>query len=193
MQKLTKGKFDFLIFITVIILVLFGCVMVYSASYYSATIEEGDPAYYFKKQILGAVLGFVAMMFMANFNFQRIDKVKIPLAIVTIGLLLMVFTPLGITLNGARRWVNLGVTTMQPSELCKITVVVLLSSYFAKNREKISTWTEGIIPALESSHALAQAVKVAPTLPKDAALLVCLSGRGDKDVEQMEAFLESAK
>ena len=44
MQKLTKGKFDFLIFITVIILVLFGCVMVYSASYYSATIEEGDPA-----------------------------------------------------------------------------------------------------------------------------------------------------
>ena len=48
MQKLTKGKFDFLIFITVIILVLFGCVMVYSASYYSATIEEGDPAYYFK-------------------------------------------------------------------------------------------------------------------------------------------------
>lgn len=38
-----------------------------------------------------------------------------------------------------------------------------------------------------------QAVKVAPTLPKDAALLVCLSGRGDKDVEQMEAFLESAK
>ena len=70
MQKLTKGKFDFLIFITVIILVLFGCVMVYSASYYSATIEEGDPAYYFKKQILGAVLGFVAMMFMANFNFR---------------------------------------------------------------------------------------------------------------------------
>ena len=39
----------------------------------------------------------------------------------------------------------------------------------------------------------AEYVKVAPTLPKDAALLVCLSGRGDKDVEQMEAFLESAK
>ena len=164
MQKLTKGKFDFLIFITVIILVLFGCVMVYSASYYSATIEEGDPAYYFKKQILGAVLGFVAMMFMANFNFQRIDKVKIPLAIVTIGLLLMVFTPLGITLNGARRWVNLGVTTMQPSELCKITVVVLLSSYFAKNREKISTWTGGIIPAFAISSCASLSF-CSPTFP----------------------------
>ena len=170
MQKLTKGKFDFLIFITVIILVLFGCVMVYSASYYSATIEEGDPAYYFKKQILGAVLGFVAMMFMANFNFQRIDKVKIPLAIVTIGLLLMVFTPLGITLNGARRWVNLGVTTMQPSELCKITVVVLLSSYFAKNREKISTWTGGIIPAFAISAVMCIPIILQPNL----SMVLCI-------------------
>ncbi len=170
MQKLTKGKFDFLIFITVIILVLFGCVMVYSASYYSATIEEGDPAYYFKKQILGAVLGFVAMMFMANFNFQRIDKVKIPLAIVTIGLLLMVFTPLGITLNGARRWVNLGVTTMQPSELCKITVVVLLSSYFAKNREKISTWTGGIIPAFAISVVMCIPIILQPNL----SMVLCI-------------------
>lgn len=170
MQKLTKGKFDFLIFITVIILVLFGCVMVYSASYYSATIEEGDPAYYFKKQILGAVLGFVAMMFMANFNFQRIDKVKIPLAIVTIGLLLMVFTPLGITLNGARRWVNLGITTMQPSELCKITVVVLLSSYFAKNREKISTWTGGIIPAFAISAAMCIPIILQPNL----SMVLCI-------------------
>ena len=170
MQKLTKGKYDFLIFITVIILVLFGCVMVYSASYYSATIEEGDAAYYFKKQILGAVLGFAAMLFMANFNFQRIDKVKIPLAIVTIGLLLMVFTPLGITLNGARRWVNLGVTTMQPSELCKITVVVLLSSYFAKNREKISTWTGGIIPAFAISAAMCIPIILQPNL----SMVLCI-------------------
>jgi tryptophan synthase beta subunit len=43
--------------------------------------------------------------------------------------------------------------------------------------------TEGIIPALESSHALAHAIKIAPTLPKDKTILVCLSGRGDKDLE----------
>jgi tryptophan synthase beta chain len=49
---------------------------------------------------------------------------------------------------------------------------------------------EGIIPALESSHALAQAIKTAPTLPKEAILLVCLSGRGDKDVAQVAEYLE---
>ena len=73
------------------------------------------------------------------------------------------------------------------AEYVSVTDKEAVDAFFLLSR------TEGIIPALESSHALAQAVKVAPTLPKDAALLVCLSGRGDKDVEQMEAFLESAK
>ena len=47
---------------------------------------------------------------------------------------------------------------------------------------------EGIIPALESSHALAEAIKRAPSLPKDTILLVCLSGRGDKDLENILAY-----
>ncbi len=50
---------------------------------------------------------------------------------------------------------------------------------------------EGIIPALESSHALAEAIKRAPTMPKDSILLVCLSGRGDKDLENIENYKKS--
>ncbi len=49
--------------------------------------------------------------------------------------------------------------------------------------------TEGIIPALESSHALAQAMKLAAEMPREASVLVCLSGRGDKDVEQISRLL----
>ena len=52
---------------------------------------------------------------------------------------------------------------------------------------------EGIIPALESSHALAEAIKRAPKLPKDAILLVCLSGRGDKDLESIARYKENRK
>ncbi len=48
---------------------------------------------------------------------------------------------------------------------------------------------EGIIPALESSHAMAHVLKVAPTLPKDAVIIVNLSGRGDKDVAQAAEYL----
>jgi tryptophan synthase beta chain len=50
--------------------------------------------------------------------------------------------------------------------------------------------SEGIIPALESAHAVAHAIKLAPTLPKDAIVIVNLSGRGDKDVESIMAYLE---
>jgi tryptophan synthase beta chain len=50
---------------------------------------------------------------------------------------------------------------------------------------KLLSRTEGIIPALESAHAVAQAIKLAPTLPRDALLVVNLSGRGDKDVESI--------
>ncbi|KAF8912050.1 bifunctional tryptophan synthase TRP1 [Gymnopilus junonius] len=54
---------------------------------------------------------------------------------------------------------------------------------------RILTQREGIIPALESSHAVWQAMKIAPTLPKDQDLIICLSGRGDKDVEQIHQLL----
>ena len=50
--------------------------------------------------------------------------------------------------------------------------------------------SEGIIPALESSHAVAHAMKLAPTLPKDQVMIVCLSGRGDKDVESASHHLK---
>ena len=53
--------------------------------------------------------------------------------------------------------------------------------------------TEGIIPALESAHALAQAMRLAPTLPADAVILVNLSGRGDKDVAQIERMLRAGE
>ena len=55
------------------------------------------------------------------------------------------------------------------------------------------TRMEGIIPALESSHAIAQVRKLAPTLPKDAIVLVNLSGRGDKDVPTVRAILAERK
>ena len=49
--------------------------------------------------------------------------------------------------------------------------------------------TEGIIPALESAHAVAGAIKLAPTLPKDAIIVINLSGRGDKDVSEVREIL----
>ncbi|MNY47991.1 Tryptophan synthase beta chain [compost metagenome] len=55
---------------------------------------------------------------------------------------------------------------------------------------KLLCVTEGIIPALESAHAIAHVVKMGPTLTKDDVVVICLSGRGDKDVESIMAYTE---
>lgn len=73
------------------------------------------------------------------------------------------------------------------AEYVAITDKEAVDAFYALSRK------EGIIPALESSHALAQAIKIAPSMPKDAILLVCLSGRGDKDVEQIEELEKTKK
>ena len=73
------------------------------------------------------------------------------------------------------------------AEYVKITDKEALQAFLELSR------TEGIIPALESAHALAYALKIAPTLPQDQILLVNLSGRGDKDVNQVERILAEGK
>ncbi|MDO5483933.1 MAG: tryptophan synthase subunit beta [Desulfovibrionaceae bacterium] len=65
------------------------------------------------------------------------------------------------------------------AEYVSVTDQEALDAFFALSR------SEGIIPALESAHAVAQAIKMAPTMPKESAILVCLSGRGDKDVAEV--------
>src|SRR5699024_2605110 len=69
---------------------------------------------------------------------------------------------------------------------------------YASDKEALKAFqelsrTEGIIPALESSHALAYVMKIAPELPEDEIIVVSLSGRGDKDVEMVKAELEAGK
>ncbi|MHB1254381.1 MAG: tryptophan synthase subunit beta, partial [Candidatus Humimicrobiaceae bacterium] len=70
----------------------------------------------------------------------------------------------------------------------KVKYVSILDSE-AINAFKILSETEGIIPALESSHALAYAMTIAPGLDKDKTIIVNLSGRGDKDIESVMKFL----
>lgn len=73
------------------------------------------------------------------------------------------------------------------AEFVSVTDEEALDAFFALSRN------EGIIPALESSHALAQAMKIAPSMPRDSVILVNLSGRGDKDVAQVEDLLNAGK
>lgn len=149
-KQVRAGRIDFSIMLIVLVLTLLGVVMVYSASYYSADVKMDDPSYYFVKQLIGAGLGLAAMLFLMNFNYKRLEKMQYIIIGVTVLLLLMVFTPLGIKLNGSSRWVNLGFTTLQPAEVCKFAVIIFMSSYMSRNRNRISKFFAkgGVAPML---------------------------------------------
>ena len=134
-----KHNMDYVLLTVVIFLVCFGLLMIYSASSYEAGLDFGDSAYYLKKQAFATLLGFGGMIFVANFPYkmwQRFDWLAILIAIV---LLLLLKTPLGVTKNGATRWLNLGIgMTIQPAEVAKIAVIVYVASMIQR-LEKINT------------------------------------------------------
>ena len=168
MEKAKRGKIDFIVLITVLILTLFGCVMVYSASYYGAALDHGgDGAYYFRKQLLGAVLGLASLFFFMRFDFKRLESMKWIILGGSTVLLLMVFLPppIGVSINGSSRWVNIGITTLQPAEVAKFGLIIYLASYFAQNRNKLQSFWHGVMPALLVVGAVVALIYLQPTFP----------------------------
>ena len=131
-----------------IILVLFGLVMVYSASYYSAELNYNNKYYFLIKQSFGAIVGLIAMIFAMNFDYHNLIKYKWWILGISILLLALVFIPgIGVENYGAKRWLNLGITTIQSSEIAKFGFVVWCSAYLSTNYKKVKTF-KGILPVL---------------------------------------------
>jgi len=95
---------------------------------------------------LGLLPGLLALLFFRYLSSKHLHQLVIPLYIASILTALLVFTQFGLTLNGARRWIDLGFTTFQPAEFMKISVVLMLSAYLAKAKETISDFRKGLIP-----------------------------------------------
>ena len=122
--------------------------MVYSASSYSAEVYYNNGEYFLIKQAMGVVVGIVFLIFMANFNYNKLEKLKWILLIVGIVLLILVFVPgIGISNYGARRWIRLPGFTIQSSEITKFCFIIFCASYLSKNYDKVKTF-KGILPVL---------------------------------------------
>ena len=150
-KQITKGmktEFDLVIFYTTIALVLFGIVMVFSASYVQASFKHQDGYFFLKRDIIYAILGFVGMMFMSNVDYTFWKKNSLPLCIFTVICLALVLTPLGIEANGAKRWLGIGGATFQPSDIAKFVTIVITAKVIEKRYENIKSLTKGVIPIL---------------------------------------------
>ncbi len=136
------------IFLLVCGLAIFGCIMVYSASSYIANYRYSNPYFYLTKQIVGAVLGIIAMFVCTFVNYQKLKKLKWWVVIISAILLALVFIPgIGVENYGAKRWLNLGFFTIQPSEFAKFALVLFSAAYLSDNYEKIGKF-KTLLPIL---------------------------------------------
>lgn len=137
-NKIVIREYDHVIFIATIILVAFGLVMVFSASYYAA-MHSGAGAYsFFRNQAMAAAGGLVFMVIAATVNYRMLARFSGLLYAMAIVLLGLVFTPMGVEHNGALRWVAFGDFNFQPSEAAKLATIVMLSVYISKDVNRVN-------------------------------------------------------
>lgn len=126
MKKKTR-YFDYSMMAVLVCLVCFGLVMLYSTSAYSALIDYGDSMYYFKRQIVFCAAGFIGMWIVSRINYHFYIKWAKSLYFLSVLLMVLVQTPLGKTVNGARRWIKLPFgQQFQPAEVTKIAVILFI-------------------------------------------------------------------
>lgn len=169
LRRKTKG--DLFLPIAVTALALIGTVFIYSASSYTAAKTYGDSLFFVKKQLIGVTLGVAAMLFTANFNYEKLKKFTLPVAVVAIISLGLVFVPkIGVENYGAKRWIGLGAFTFQPSEIAKFALILFSATYFSKNPERAKTFN-GILPVLCFGGTLCVLIIIEPNM----SITVCVA------------------
>ena len=148
-SKFANNQMDFILLITVILLLSLGLIMVLSASSPTSLSETGDDSYvYFKKQATFAVIGVAAMLFISKIDYRFWKKFYKIAYIASIILLLMVLIPgIGRSAGGARRWINLGIQ-FQPSELAKIGLIIFYASYLTDHKDELKDFKKGFVKPL---------------------------------------------
>lgn len=126
-MNITKNQVDFWLLLSVIILIGLGTIMIFSASSASAYYKVGGTSYdVLKTQLLYTGVSVVVLIFFTKLSYRFISRFSIFIYIVSIGLLALVYSPLGRTYNKARRWIQLGIQ-FQPSEFLKFAVVLFVA------------------------------------------------------------------
>ena len=148
-MKKTSGNMDFGMFVITIILLCIGLVMVASASSYHSLIYYGNSNELFNKQLIFAILGIIAMIIISRIDYKKYKKWSYLAFIIAAILLLLVITPLGVTRNGAQRWLGVGETfQIQPSEIMKPVLVLAIATYLSRNVKKLNNIKGYIVPII---------------------------------------------
>ena len=146
-RKQTKIPLDYTLIMLIVILVVFGLVMIYSTSYYTATSKYGDPAHWVIRQGIFAAVGLVAMIGVSFFDYHKFWKWSLWFYIVVnVALVYVLF--FGVESNGARRWIGFGSFTIKPSEIAKLMIILCYAKLLSININRLSNWRVAVVISL---------------------------------------------
>ena len=140
-----RGLLDVPFLVLTVLLVTIGVIMMFSASYARAYEVKGNSTYYFARQAIFAVVGIGMMLFVSRINYQIWRGASLLVLLAAVFFLLLV-PVIGTTENGAKRWLNLGFMSFQPSELAKPAIILSFASLMSTYREKMQTFRYGVLP-----------------------------------------------
>lgn len=144
--RIFDGNIDSLFFVVVIVLLVFGIIMMFSASYV-AGLAEGDGYKYVKTQGMAAVIGILAMIFISFFDYHILMNSKVVTLAFLVALAILTYTSFfGEAVAGARRWIEIGSFSLQPSEIMKVALIIYLSHLVCKNDHNLGSFSKGVIP-----------------------------------------------
>lgn len=142
---MTRTKPDYWIILVTFLLLGFGLIMVFSTSYYIGLTDFNDTYYFFRKQLIFAGIGLLCFFFISNIPYTFYRKYVGIILLTCITLLLTVLF-LAESVNGAKRWIDVGFTSFQPSEFVKLGMIIYTASIMVKKQPVLGQFKRAIIP-----------------------------------------------
>ncbi len=143
----SREPVDFILLITVLILLSTGIIMVLSASSPTSLSEYGDSYKYLYKQAFSAGVGLIVMWILAKVDYRIFKRYYKIIYFLCIGLLCLIFV-FGTSAKGATRWIDIGIIRFQPSEVAKVGIIIFYAEYLTRKKDKINTFMGGFVKPL---------------------------------------------
>jgi cell division protein FtsW len=167
------NRADRLLLVIPLIMVAGGLVLVYSASSILGLSQHGDAFHYVSRQMARAVLGLLALVALARFDYHQLSRFAAPFFIVSLVLLgVMAVLGVGETAGGAKRWVRFLGFGFQPSELARVATILFLAWFVTRDPERLQSFKRGYLPALGILGFVCVLVALQPNLSSAAVLFV---------------------
>jgi len=142
-------KIDFLLLVIVLIMVVSGLILIYSASSFKAQTTYNDSHYYLKQHLFRVIIGLALMVLAMHIDYHFIQRIAPFILLGAFFLLIYVLiNPADSVMTGTRRWISLSEIRFQPSEFAKYALVIFLSVFLSRKEEVLDNFVQGLLPAI---------------------------------------------